>query len=92
MRNKSFNLLCIILSPHISKEDTRFSKCIPAEIKLAAILYYLNGASNYKTSQTVWARQIDSVLILHTVSKQIVRSLLETYINLPKEVRQEKSS
>ena len=44
-----FNLFCNTLRPHISKEDTRFRKYIPAEIKLAATLYYLSGASDYRT-------------------------------------------
>ena len=34
------------LRPYISKGDIRFLKCIPAEIKLAATLYYLSGASD----------------------------------------------
>ena len=45
MSNDAFNLLCHTLRPHISKEDTRFRKCIPAKIKLDATLYYLSGAS-----------------------------------------------
>ena len=38
MSNDVFNLLCNTLRPQISKADTRFCKCIPAEIKLAAKL------------------------------------------------------
>ena len=49
MSNDAFNLLCNTLRLHISKEDTRFHKCIPAEIKLAAKLYYLSGARDYRT-------------------------------------------
>ena len=35
MSNDVFNLLCSTLRAHISKEDTTFRKCIPAEIKIA---------------------------------------------------------
>ena len=45
MSNDAFNLLCYTLRPHISKEDTRFRKCIPTKIKLDATLCYLSGAS-----------------------------------------------
>ena len=31
---------------HPKKECTRFRKCMPAEIKLAAALHYLRGASD----------------------------------------------
>ena len=34
MSNVAFNLLCNTLRPDISKEDTAFHKCIPAEILL----------------------------------------------------------
>ena len=42
LRHERVNLLCNTLRPHISKEDTRFRKCIPTEIKLAAALYCLS--------------------------------------------------
>ena len=60
MSNDAFNLLCNTLRPHNSKEDTKFRKCIPAEIKLAVTLYYLSGASDYRA--IVWGRQVNSVL------------------------------
>ena len=80
MSNDVFNLLYNTLRSHISKQDTRFRKCIPAEIKLAATLYYLRGASDYRTianlfglgRSTVWS-------IVQTVCKRIVRNLLKTY-------------
>ena len=49
MSNNAFNLLCNTLRPHIPKGDTRFRKCITAEIKLAATLFYMNGESDYRT-------------------------------------------
>ena len=49
MSYNAFNLLSNTLRPHILKEDTRFRKCIPAEIKFAARLYYLSRASDYRT-------------------------------------------
>ena len=85
MSNDAFNLLCNTLRPHISKEDTRFRKCIPAEIKLAATLYYLSGASDCRTITNLFGLGRSTVCsIVHTVCKQIVRNLLKTYINLPK--------
>ena len=48
--NDAFNLLCNTLRPHISKEDTRFRKCIPNAIKLAATLYYFSEATDHRTT------------------------------------------
>ena len=85
MSNDAFNLLCNTLRPHISKEDTRFRKCIPAEIKLAAALYYLSEASDYRTIANLFGLGRSTVCsILHAFCKQIVRNLLKTYVNLPK--------
>ena len=49
MSNDALNLRCNTLGPHISKEDTTFCKYIPTEIKFAITLYYLSGASDYRT-------------------------------------------
>ena len=90
MSNDAFNLY----RPHISKENTIFCKCIPAEIKLAATLYYLNEASDYRTIANLFGRGRSTVCsIVHTVCKQIVRGLLKTYILIyQKEMKREKSS
>ena len=83
--NDVFNLLCNTLRSHISKEDTRFRKCILAEIKLVRKLYHLSGASDSLTSDNMLELGRSTVCsIVHTVCKQIVRNLLKTYINLPK--------
>ena len=83
--NDAFNLLCNTLRPHISKEDTKFLKCIPPEIKLAVTLYYLSGAIDYGTIANLFGLGRSIVYsIVHTVHKQIVKNLLKTYINLPK--------
>ena len=85
MSNDAFNLLCNTLRPHILKEDTRFRKCIPDKIKLAATLYYLSGASDYRTINNLFGLDRSTACsIVHTVCKQIVRNLLKTDINLPK--------
>ena len=47
--NNAFNLLRNTLRLHIPMEDTRFRKCVSAEIKLAATLFCLNGESDYMT-------------------------------------------
>ena len=83
MSNDAFNL-CNTLRPHILKEDTRFRKCIPDEIKLAATLYYLSGGSDYRTINNFGLDRSTACSIIHTVCKQIVRNLLKTDINLPK--------
>ena len=83
--NDVFNLLCNTLWPHISKEDTRFRKCITAEIKLVAKLYHLSGASDSWTFDNMLGLGRSTVCsIVHTVCKQTVRNLLKTFINLPK--------
>ena len=83
--NDAFNLLCNTLRVHILKEDTKFRKCIPAEIKLAVTLYYLSGASDYRTIANLFGLGRSTMCsIVHTVCKQIVRNLLKTYTNLPK--------
>ena len=79
MSNDAFNLLCNTLRPHISKEDTRFRKCIPAEIKLAATLKYLSQASDYRTIANLFGLgRSTACSIVHTICKQIVRNLLKT--------------
>ena len=83
--NDAFNLLCNTPKPHISKENTRFCKCIPAEIKLAATLYYLSGSSDYRTIANLFGLGRSTVCsLVHAVCKQIVRNLLKNYIDLPK--------
>ena len=58
---------------------------MPAEIKLAAALHYLRGASDYRTIAILFGLGISTVCpIVNTVCKQIVGNLLKTYINLPK--------
>ena len=59
MSNDAFNLLSNTLRPHISKEDTRFRKCIPAEIKL--------GASDYRTITKLLLGRSTVCLIVHIV-------------------------
>ena len=54
MSNDAFNFLCNTIRPHVSKEDIRFRKCIPAEIKLAATLHYMSGASDNRTIATLF--------------------------------------
>ena len=83
MSYNAFNLLCNTLRPNILKEDTRFRKCIPAEIKFAATLYYLSRASDYRTIANLFGLGRTTVCsIVQTVCKQIVRNFLKTYINL----------
>ena len=85
MSSDVFNLLCNTLRPYISKEDTRFRNCIPAEIKLAATLYYLSRASDYRMTANLFGLGRSTAFsIVHTVCKPTVRNLLKTYINLPK--------
>ena len=67
------------------RHKIRICISIPAEIKLAATLYYLSGASDYRTIANLFGLGRSTVCsIVHTVCKQIVRNLLKTYINLPK--------
>ena len=77
--NDAFNLLCNTLRPHMSKKDTKFRQCIPAEIKLAATLHYLSGASDYRTIGNLFGLGRSTVCsVVHTVCKQVVRNLLKT--------------
>ena len=93
MSNDAFNSLCNTLRPHISKEDAKFRKCMPAEIKLAVTLYYWSRTSDYRTIANLFGLGRSTVCsIVHTVCKQIVRNLLKTYINLLKKMKREKSS
>ena len=70
---------CVIHSDHMFQKKTRFRKYIPAEIKLAATLYYLSGASDYRTIGKFFGLGRPTVCsVVHTVCKQIVRNLLKT--------------
>ena len=79
-------ILMIYSKKHPKKNCTRFRKCMPAEIKLAAALHYLREASDYRTIAILFGLSISTVCpIVNAVCKQIVRNLLKTYINLPKQ-------
>ena len=76
MSNDTFKLLCHTLRPHILKEDTRFRKCIPAEIKLAARLYYLSGASDYRAKREYSSRNLSVSGFPQAVAELIVTTLV----------------
>ena len=76
MSNNAFNLLCNTLKQHISKEDTRLRKYISAEIKFAATIYYLSGASDYRKIANLVGLGRSTV---YTVCKQRVRNLIKIY-------------
>ena len=85
MYNDVFNLACNTFRPHISTEDIRIRKCVPAEIKLPVTLYYLSGVNDCRTIVNLFGLGRSTVCsIVPTVCKQIVRNLLKTSINLPK--------
>ena len=57
---------------HPKKECTRFRKCMPAEIKLAAALHYLRGASDYRTIAILFGLGRSTVCpLVNTVCKQM---------------------
>ena len=76
MSNNTFNLQCNALRSHISKEDSGFRKCIPAESNLAATLYYLYNFVFELICLGLGRSTVCS--IVHMVCKQIVRNLLKT--------------
>ena len=84
MSKEAFNFLCDELRPYISKEDTTFRKCIPVDIKVASTLYFLSGASDYRTIANLFGLGRSTVCsIVNTVCEQIASRFIKKYIYLP---------
>ncbi|GAB6021949.1 hypothetical protein CHUAL_014176 [Chamberlinius hualienensis] len=79
-----FNLLCCELEEEMKTVDTRFRKCIPVKIKIAASLYYLAEDCAYKTVAQLFGLGKRSVIrYVHLFCISVKSVLLKKYVPTP---------
>ncbi len=84
MSKRTFDYLCLELSPAIKKKDTPMRKAIGVQQRIAITLWYLASNSDFRTIAHLFGVSKASVcLLIKNVCAAIVDILLPKYISIP---------
>ena len=71
------------MDPFIQHEDTQLRKAVCVEKRLATTLWCLSTPSEYRIGHLFGITQCTVCVIVHETVDEIVKKIVETYINFP---------